>query len=146
MVDLYPDEVTDDLLPDLPTIPQGIWSYLLSVDIRPGLYDELSRYLMELAGRCSLDNVLVVYFQDFFTSPASYEEQWSDLHRKQCQVRCWMKPRGGWTVGELFVIACNVFLDQKMPSFQEDKLSAVQSAKRTERFPLDVTYTNTLIT
>ena len=82
MMELYPSDVGEDLLPQLPTIPRGIWSYLLSVDIREGLYLELVQYLNTLVSKCSLENVLAVFFEDSFLSPAQYEEEWSDLNKK----------------------------------------------------------------
>ena len=82
MVELYPDDVSEELLPQLPTVPRGIWSYLLSVDIREGFYEELVQYLNTLVSRCSVENVLAVFFEDAFLSPAQYEDEWSDLNKK----------------------------------------------------------------
>ncbi len=83
MVELYPEDVTDTLLPQLPSIPRGIWSYLLSVEIRNSLYDELAHYLTTLASICSVENVLAVFFAESFSSPLSYEDEWSELNKKQ---------------------------------------------------------------
>ena len=98
MMELYPEEVTEDLLPTLPSIPRGIWSYLLSVDIRPGLYGDLAKYLTTLSERCSVENVLAVFFADSFLSPVKYEEQWSELKRRHYQV-CVCGVVVGWGVG-----------------------------------------------
>lgn len=86
MMELYPEEVSEDLLPCLPSIPQGIWSYLLSVKIEPTIYDDVAEYLTSLSERCSFENVLAVFFSDSFLSPVKYEEQWSELKRRQLQV------------------------------------------------------------
>ena len=85
MVELYPDDVREDLLPELPAVPWGIMSYLLSVDIRDTLYQELAEYLNDLASLCSVNNVLAVFFADAFWSPAKYEEEWSDLNRRHLE-------------------------------------------------------------
>lgn len=85
MTELYPDEITEDLLPQLPSVPRGIWSYLLSVEIRDTLYSELSQYLLSLATLCSVENILAVFFADSFSSPSSYEDEWSELNRRQYQ-------------------------------------------------------------
>ena len=85
MVELYPDDVKEDLLPELPAVPWGIMSYLLSVDIRDTLYQELTEYLTTLASLCSVDNVLAVFFADVFWSPAKYEEEWNDLNRRHLE-------------------------------------------------------------
>lgn len=83
MVELYPDEVREELLPELPSIPRGIWSYLLPVHIREDLYREIKQYLTWLSQLCGIENVLAVFFADAFWSPAKYEEEWSDLNKKQ---------------------------------------------------------------
>ena len=70
------------MLPQLPSVPQGIWSYLFSVEIRDELYDELKQYLTNVASSCSVENVLAVFFADAFCSPVDYEEKWSDLNKK----------------------------------------------------------------
>ena len=85
MVELCPGEVPEDMLPLLPTVPRGIWSYLLSIDVRPTLYDEISDYLTSLAAACSVENVLSVFFAESFLSPSRYEDQWSELNRKRYQ-------------------------------------------------------------
>ena len=85
-MELYPDEVTSDLLPTLPAVPRGLWSYLYSVDLRPDLYDDISGYLRTLCELCSVENVLAVFFADTANSALGYEEQWNDLNRKRYQV------------------------------------------------------------
>ena len=81
-MDLFPTKVTEDLLPRLPTVPRGLWSYLMSVEIPAGLYDHLASYFTELAARCSLRSMLDVVFENAFWTPDRYEAAWSDINRR----------------------------------------------------------------
>lgn len=58
----------------------------MSVNIRPGFYDEIAGYLRTLCELCSVGNVLAVFFADATTSPVSYEERWNEVNRKRYQV------------------------------------------------------------
>lgn len=82
MMDLFPDKIPEDLLPQLPTVPRGLWSYLMSVEIPAGLYDDLASYFAELAARCSLRSTLDVVFENAFWTPDRYEAAWSDINRR----------------------------------------------------------------
>lgn len=82
MMDLFPDKIPEDLLPQLPTVPQGLWSYLMSVEVPAGLYADLGSYFAELAALCSLHSVLDVVFENAFWTPDRYEAAWSDINRR----------------------------------------------------------------
>ena len=82
MMALFPEQVQEELLPRLPSVPRGLWSYLLSVEVPPGLYDSIAAYLEELAARCSLPSVLDIVFENAFWTADRYEAAWSDLNRR----------------------------------------------------------------
>ena len=82
----------------------GLWSYLLSVDIRPGFYDEIVSYLNTLCQLCSVGNVLGVFFPEATTSSLSYEEQWNEVNRKRYQVCACVCVRGATFLFFIFYV------------------------------------------
>ena len=84
LVELYPESVDENSLPKLPAVPRGVWSYLTSITVRDGLYQEIADYLNTAAAECSVESVLAVFFaESAFWSPEKYEEKWNELNRKQ---------------------------------------------------------------